>query len=42
MTANQTDQLMIGRDTEFDAGGVRLSPSTASRRRRRPHYTKEN
>jgi hypothetical protein len=28
MTANQTDQLMIGRDTEFDAGRVRLRSST--------------
>ncbi|MDT5167139.1 MAG: hypothetical protein QOD02_454, partial [Mycobacterium sp.] len=29
MTTNQTDQLMIGRDTEIDAGGVRWRSSTA-------------
>jgi hypothetical protein len=28
MTTNQTGQRVIGRDTEIDAGGVRLSPST--------------
>jgi hypothetical protein len=28
MTANQTDQLMIGRDSEFDAAGIRLRSST--------------
>jgi hypothetical protein len=28
MTTNQTRQRVIGRDTEIDAGGVRLSPST--------------
>jgi hypothetical protein len=29
MTTNQTGQRVIGRDNEIDAGGVRLSPSTA-------------
>jgi hypothetical protein len=28
-TANQSGRRVIGRDTEIDAGGVRLSPSTA-------------
>jgi hypothetical protein len=28
MTANQTGQRVIARDTEIDAGGIRLSPST--------------
>jgi hypothetical protein len=29
MTTNQTGRRVLGRDNEIDAGGVRLSPSTA-------------